>query len=304
MKFWIFMFILLPFAGCSHSDDGAISASGTIEGTDVNIAAEVPGRVRERRVDEGSRVDRGDTLVIIDDTDYQIQLRQAAANEDAADAQYRLTLEGPRKEDIAQAEIAFKNAEEDFKRMEGLLASHSVSQKQYDDARARNNAAQQAYQKLVTGSRRDEIAAARARREQAAAQVEQLQKKIRDCSVLAPSGGVVTLKSIEPGELVTVGANLLRITYLDNVKLTIYVSEPDLGSVRLGQRAKVTIDTYGSKSFVGTVKYISQIAEFTPKNVQTREERAKLVFAVKLQIDNPEGILKPGMPADATLAKE
>jgi HlyD family secretion protein len=111
----------------------------------------------------------------------------------------------------------------------------------------------------------------------------------------------VTLKSIEQGEFVAVGANLLRITYLDKVKLTIYVSETELGNVRIGQKAKVAIDTYKDKSFEGTVTYISSAAEFTPKNVQTKEERAKLVFAVKLQIDNPEGILKPGMPADATL---
>ncbi|HEV8538768.1 MAG TPA: efflux RND transporter periplasmic adaptor subunit [Bacteroidota bacterium] len=281
-----------------------ISASGTIEGTDVNISTEVPGRVRERRVDEGSRVGRGDTLLIIDDTEYQIQLRQASANEDAAEAQYRLTVEGPRKEDVAQAEIAFKNAEDDFKRMEGLLASHSVSQKQYDDARARVIAAQQAYLKLQTGSRREEIATARARREQAAAQVELLRKKIRDCHVLAPSAGVVTLKSIEPGEFVSVGASLLRITYLDNVKLTIYVSEPDLGRIRLGQHARITIDSKKNNTFDGVVTYISQIAEFTPKNVQTKEERAKMVFGVKLLIENPEGILKPGMPADAFMANE
>ena len=301
MKQWIIVCAVGLLAGCGDNGNSRITASGTIEGTDVTIAAEVAGKVRERRVDEGSRVAKGDTLLVIDDTDFQIQLRQALANEDAVEAVYKLTVKGPRKEDVAQAEVTYKNAEEDFKRMESLLASHTVTQKQYDDARTKYLSSQQAYQKLQTGSRQEEILAARAQRDQATAQADQLRKKIHDCHILSPSGGVVTLKSVEPGEFVAVGANLLRITYLDKVKLTIYVAETDLGKVRMGQNATVAIDTYKDKSFSGTVTYISSTAEFTPKNVQTKEERAKLVFAVKLQIDNPEGILKPGMPADATL---
>src|SRR5262249_31837667 len=163
-----------------------------------------------------------------------------------------------------------------FRRMEGLIDSHAVTQKQYDDARAQYTATQQAYEKMIHGSRREEIDAARAHRDQAAAQADQLRKKVRDCTVVSPTTGVVTLKSVEPGEFVTVGANLLRITFLDNVKLTIYVNEPDLGNVHLGQKAKVAIDTYKDRSFDGAVTYISQVAEFTPKNVQTKEERSKL----------------------------
>src|SRR5205085_2056204 len=122
----------------------------------------------------------------------------------------------------------------DFKRMEGLLATHAVTQKQYDDARAQYLTSQQAYTKLQTGSRREEIEAARARRAQAEAQVALLQKKIRDCHILAPTDGVVTLKSVEPGEFASIGASLLRITYMEKVKLTIYVSEADNGNIRLG----------------------------------------------------------------------
>ena len=304
MRTWTFLCIILAFAGCRNNSGTGITASGTIEGTDITIAAEVAGKIVERRVDEGARVHNGDTLLVIDDTEFQIQLRQAVANGEAAEAQYKLTVEGPRKEDIVQAEGAFKNAEGDFNRMESLLASHTVTQKQFDDAKARYISAQQAYQKLHTGSRQEEIIAARARRDQAIAQADQLRKKIRDCHILSPSDGTVTLKSVEPGEYVTVGANLLRVTYLDNVKLTIYVPETELGNVHVGQKAKVTIDTYKEKSFDGTVTYIASTAEFTPKNVQTIEERSKLVFAVKLQISNPDGILKSGMPADATIAKE
>jgi HlyD family secretion protein len=301
MKFLLFLALGLTIVGCSGRDPDTITASGTIEGTDVTIAAEVAGKVMTRRVDEGSRVNRGDTLLTIDDTDYKIQLRQALANAQASEAQFTMTKVGPRKEDIAQAEIAYRHAEENFRRMEGLIDSHAVTQSQYDDARAQYIATQQAYEKQIHGSRPEEIETARARRDQAEAQVDQLRKKVHDCTILSPTTGVVTLKSVEPGEYVTVGASLLRITYLDTVKLTIYVGETQLGNVRLGQKAKIAIDTYKDRTFDGDVSYISQVAEFTPKNVQTTEERSKLVFAVKIELHNPDGILKPGMPADATL---
>lgn len=296
----LFFFIV----SCSGNDGSVIEASGTIEGTDVRVASEVVGPVSKLLVDEGSTVKQGDTLVIIDDSEHRIQLRQALANEEAATAQYRLALEGYRKEDVLQAEVAFKSAENDYSRMKELLETHTVTQKQYDDAYAKYVAAQQTYEKLVRGLRQQEIHVARARRDQAAAQTELLRKRMRDCTILSPRNGIVTLKAVEEGELVTVGANLLRITALDKVNLTIYVAESDLAMVKIGQQAIVRIDGAGEKEFKGTVMYISPYAEFTPKNVQTREERTKLVFGVKIQIDNPDGILKPGLPADARLSVE
>jgi HlyD family secretion protein len=147
--------------------------------------------------------------------------------------------------------------------------------------------------------RPEEITTARARREQAQAQADQLKKKVRDCSVLAPTVGTVTLRAVEPGELVGPGSNLVRITYLDKVKLTIYVNEDQIPRVKLEDKAVVTTDA-GLK-FDGKVIYKSPVAEFTPKNVQTKEERTKLVFGVKILIDNPEGKLSPGIPADAII---
>ena len=287
-------------AGCSGNSKDTIDASGTIEGTDVNIGSEVSGHVKEVRVEEGTKVAQGDTLVVIDDTDYQIQLRQATANQDAAEAQYRLAVEGSRKEDIVQAEAAFRSAEKDFKRMKELLATQTVTQKQYDDTEARYITAQQTYDKVVHGLRPEEVASVRARRDQAIAQTEQLRKKVRDCHILAPTNGTITLKAIEAGELVAPGSNLVRITYLDKVKLTIYVNEEQISRVELGQKAAVSIDS--GEKFDGKVIYKSPVAEFTPKNVQTKEERTKLVFAVKILVDNPEGKLSPGIPADASIA--
>jgi len=287
--------------GCSGNDGTRIEASGTIEGTSVNIGSEVAGRIAAVRAREGDRVHIGDTLAVIDDADYQIQLRQAAANLDATEAQLRLAIEGSRQEDITQAKAAFDNAERDYRRMKDLLASQTVTQKQFDDAEARFINAQQAYEKLSRGLRRDEIAALRARRDQAAAQADQLRKKVRDCRVLAPAAGTITLRAVEPGEIVMVGSNLLRLTGMELMKLTIYVGEKDLGLISPGQKADVFIDSQEGKAFEGTVVYLSPVAEFTPKNVQTKEERTKLVFGVRIEVPNPDGVLKPGMPADAVL---
>jgi len=292
----------LIFSSCSSSDGNTIEASGTIEGTDVNVASEVGGKVRELRVQEGSQVARGDTLVIIDDTDYQIQLRQALANLSSFDLAYRLAAAGSRKEDVIQAEAAYRNAEADLARMKTLLASQTVTQKQYDDAFARSVAAEQTYRKLKSGLRPEEVEAARARRESAAAQADLLKKKVGDCRLVAPTAGTVTLLGVEPGELVVPGMTVLRLTYLDRVKLTIYVAETELGRIAIGQPAKVSIDSFGAgRTFDGRVVYISPVAEFTPKNVQTKEERTKLVFGVKIEVENTDHALKPGLPADARI---
>ncbi len=289
-------------SSCSGPPDGRIESSGTIEGTDVNIGVEVGGKILAVRVDEGSRVAPGDTLLVVDDTEYQIQLRQAAANLASFESAYRLAVEGSRKEDIVQAEAAFRTADTDFSRMKALLAEHSVTQKNYDDAYARYVAAEQTYRKLKTGLRPEEIEGARVRRDQAAAQADLLRKRVRDCRVISPSGGVITLRGVEPGELVSPGMTVLRLTYLDRVKLMIYVNETDLGNVRLGQKALISIDAFAKgKSAEGSVTYISPVAEFTPKNVQTKEERTKLVFGVRIEAANPDGALKPGLPADAVI---
>ncbi len=297
------LLILLPvlILGCSGYDGREIRSSGVIEGTDVDIGAEVSGQVAEVRVDEGSTVRKGDTLAIIDDADYQIQLRQAVANLGSFDAAYKLAVEGPRKEDIIQADANFKTAEADYNRMKDLLKSQTVTQQEFDQAYARYVTAEQTMEKLHHGSRPEEIQEARQKRDYAAAQADYLRKKVGDCYLLAPSAGVVTLKGIEAGELVNAGMNILRITCLDTVKLMIYVNEQEVGRVRLGDTARVSIDGQKSKYFNGRVVYISPVAEFTPKNIQTPEERTKLVFGIKLEIGNPDGFLKPGLPADAMI---
>jgi HlyD family secretion protein len=301
LKYFIVFSCCLFMTGCSGNNGNEVTASGTIEGTNINIGTEVSGKITRVVVDEGSRVKAGDTLAVINDVEYRIQLRQSEANLASFESSYKLAVDGPRKEDVVQAEAAFTTAESDYNRMKELLASRAITKKQYEDAYNKYISAQQMYEKLKNGSRREEIDGARQKRELASAQVDLLKKKIHDCVIVAPSEGTVTLRAVEPGELITVGMNIFRLTYLEKVKLVIYVNEKELANVRLGQQAKIRVDGAPNKEFTGSVTYISSVAEFTPKNIQTKEDRTKLVFGVKIEIPNADQVLKPGMPADASL---
>jgi HlyD family secretion protein len=296
-----FLMLLLLAGGCSGDTAGRIEASGTIEGTDVDVGVEVAGRIREVRVQEGARVATGDTLVVIDDMEMRLQLAQARANAAALDAQYAMAREGPRREDITQAAALAHAAEADYNRARELLDTRTITRKQYDDAEARYVSARETHRKLADGLRVQEVEGARARRDQAVAAADLLRKKVADCIVRAPAPGIVTLRAFEPGELVGLGSTVIRLTALDTVRLMIYVPEADLGRIALGQEAGVSVDAHPGRVFPGRVTYLSPTAEFTPKNVQTKEERTKLVFGVRILIPNPGLLLKPGLPADALL---
>lgn len=309
---------LLPMLLTSYTGDrdkGDIGASGTIEATEVNVASKVSGQVKTLFVDEGSSVSQGDTLALIEHETLDLQLQQAEAGFELADAQLRLLLNGARSEDIQQAEQGLKqaeanlrNAEEDVKRIRELFNTGSATLKQRDDAETRYtvalaqySSAEQALKKLQQWARPEEIRAAKARLAQAKSSVDLLKKTIADCYITAPISGIVTHKPVEEGELAGQGTTVVTISKLDKVNLMIYVTEIELGKVKLGKKAEVRIDTYPERIFDGKVIYISPAAEFTPKNVQTKEDRVKLVFGVKIEIDNPDQVLKPGMPADAVV---
>ncbi len=310
-----FLGIASVLMGCADDHKGQIEASGTLEAVEVRVSSKVGGQVERILVREGDEVKVGDTLVILDRKTLELQWRQAQAGVDLADAQYKLVLKGARAEDlqlaeegVRQAEAQFKSARDDFHRMKELFATNSISQKQFDDAESRYivaqaqlNSARQNLKKLKDFARPEEIAAAKARLEQARAAAELLRKQWIDAVIVAPVSGTVTQKPVEVGELVAMGSPVATIAQLDTMELMIYINEVDLGKVNLGGAADVVIDTYPDRTFQGTVVYISPVAEFTPKNVQTKEDRTKLVYGVKLQVLNTERILKSGMPADAYL---
>jgi HlyD family secretion protein len=314
MKTTLFMLAVAACViGCGSNHKGAIEASGTLEATEVKVSSKVPGQIESIRAQEGSHVQVGDTLVILDRSTLELQFRQAQAGFEVADAQYRLLVNGARSEDIRlgeealrQAEASFKNANDDYGRMKELLASNTVTKKQYDDAESRYtitkaqlSSAQQGVAKLRNFARPEDLAAARARASQAKASSDLLKKQLTDAVVVAPVSGTVTHVPVEQGELIGVGSVIASISRLERMNLMIYVGESELGKAKLGGMADVYIDTYPDRAFQARIIYISPIAEFTPKNVQTKEDRTKLVFGVKLEVENKEGVLKSGMPADA-----
>ncbi len=299
---------------CGSNDEKSfIEASGTIESTNIIVSSRTAGNIQTLNFSEGAKVNAGDTILIIDHELLDIQLRQAIASKDVTEAQLKLMLSGARKEDINQAEqnlnqakINYETAERDKTRMQNLYDSRSITQKQYEDALSRYdlmaaqyNAAQQNFNKVKKIFRQEEIDQAKANLNKSIAGVDLLKKNIRDSYVLSPINGFLVKTFIENGETVSPMSSLFKVSDLDMVELVIYVSEEELGLIKLGQKSEVTIDTYKDKVYEGKVTYISPEAEFTPKNIQTKDERTKLVFAVKIEIPNDNYDLKPGMPADA-----
>jgi len=304
--------LVAPACGRSP-EDGMIVASGHVEATEVTLSSKVSGILEALRVREGDRVEAGQEVARVDTVDVRLALDRARADRELAAAELRLRVKGSREEDIAEAEAQVRRAEadlsgaeKDLERMEGLLQAGSGTTKARDDARTRRDvaaavvaAAREGLRRLQAGFRPEEIQAARARVAGAEAQVAQLDQQLADCLITSPVAGVVSEKLADAGELLARGAGLVVVTDLADAWLNVYVGEPDLGRIRLGQEAQVVTDDGQTRT--GRVSFVASQAEFTPRNVQTREERVKLVFKVKVALDNPDGLFKPGMPAEARL---
>jgi HlyD family secretion protein len=315
-------------AACGNGEPtDRVRASGYVEATEVRVASEVGGRLIELKVTEGTRVSAGDTIGRLDTTNLTLAIERVEAERRQADAQLRLLLAGARPEEIRQAEAQLASAEadvravqadvtaarRDLERFEALLRSRSGSQKQRDDAAARvetaearlkaaeerARAAREALARLRAGARPQEIEAARARVAAIDAQLALLREDLSDAVISAPIAGTVSATIADRGELLAPGTPVVTIADLDGAWANVYVAEPVVPRLRLGQPATVITDA--GQRLEGKVSYIAPRAEFTPRNVQTAEERSKLVYRVKISVDNREGILKQGMPVEAEL---
>ena len=306
--------VVIATAACHQEDSlhGDVRASGHIEATEVRIASTIGGRLLSAPFHEGDPVDAGEVMATFDTTELRHELARARAELDAADAQLRLLLSGTRAEDLRRAEERLASAraeldaaDRDLTRLRGLADRGTATTKTRDDASTRFEIAERAVataqaelDKLVAGPRREEIAAARAHRAAAAALVAKLTYRMSEATVRAPCDGMVTSRVAEPGEVLFTGAPITVLTDLDHPWLNVWVDEPSLSRIALGDTAEVRVDGQEAP-YKGTVTFVSDVAEFTPKNVQTPAERASLVFRVKIALDNADGIFKPGMPADA-----
>ncbi len=299
-------------------------ATGYVEATEVRVASKVPGRVEKVNASEGQKVAAGEVLVTIAPTDIDLALRQARAEHDQAAAQLQLLQAGSRVEDVRQAEAQVAAAESDRRaassdlvaakadeaRFEQLLRAKAGAEKPRDDAVARREqaearvaaaddrarAAAAVLQRVRAGARPQEIAAARARVAAVDAQIATLDHNRSETTVVAPNAGIVSSRLVEPGELVAVGAPLIAILDLDHAWVNAYVEEPLVPALRVDQPVVVITDAGNRMS--GRIATLASRAEFTPRNVQTAAERAKLVYRVKVTVGNSGGVLKPGMPVE------
>ena len=298
--------------------DGAVRVSGNIEVTDVDVSFRTAGRVLERLVGEGMTVSEGQVVARLDSADLEREARRKEAELKAAEATLRDLEAGSRPQEIAAARATVARAQaeadrlaRDFERSSALYSREVISAREYeaanaasDVAGARLREAREALLLVEEGPRKEQVAQARAQVDQAREALKLAKVRLGYGTITAPLSGLVLSENVEAGDYVAPGTPVVTVGDLANVWLRAYIEETDLGRVKVGQPVEVTTDTYPGKKYAGRVSFIASQAEFTPRNVQTRKERVRLVYRIKVDIPNPERELKPGMPADAVIRTE
>ncbi len=293
--------------------ENQLTLSGNIEAHESLVSFKVQGRIVDLPVEEGQSVEPGTLLARLDDADYRQKVRIDEANIHVRESDLALVLAGTREQEVKASEQTMLDARADlqqkkidYDRAQRLFGKDEVSAQDRDlaeTARKRAEAtflaAQQRYNEAVEGSRKEDIAIARANVTEASATLGLSRVNLDYATLRAPSAGVITVREAELGEVVVPGTPVVTLADLDHIWLRAYIAEPDLGRVRWGQEATVATDTYPGKQYRGRISFISSTAEFTPKSVQTYKERVTLVYRIKIDIDNSNHELKPGMPADA-----
>lgn len=296
--------------------NGALVLHGNVELRQIDLAFSGSGRIAEVLVEEGAEVRKGDVLARLDTSLIAPQVAQAEANVAAQTATVTKLHNGSRPEEIAQAEAnvdaasaSARNAELNYDRAVQLResASPAVAQSQVDSAKAAEDSAaaqlEVAKQALIlakAGPREEDIAAAEAQLKATEAALDLLHQQMKDADLVAPAGGVIRSRLLEPGEMASPAKPVVSIAIVNPKWVRAYISEPDLPKVAPGVEASVTVDGYAG-TFTGTVGFISSVAEFTPHAIQTEELRTSLVYEVRVLVDDPTDTLRLGMPATVRL---
>jgi len=292
-----------------------LKITGNIESHDSVVGFKVQGRLVELPVQEGQDVSEGDLIARLDSNDYLQQVNIDEATLRSHEAQLALSLAGSREQDIKAAEQSLLDAQADlelkkieFQRNQAQYEINAVSAEIRDTAATNLKRAQavyersrQTYNELVEGTRKEQIAIDRTNVSVARQNLELSRIRMGYTVLHAPATGVVTVRQAELGEVMAPGTPVVTISDMDHIWLRGYISETDLGRVRWGQPATVRTDTFPGKTYKGRVSFISSEAEFTPKSVETHTERVTLVYRIKVDLENPNHELKPGMPADAEI---
>jgi len=325
MKRLIPLLLLLAIAGAvvyTHPQwyrkpvvQNVLKLSGNIEAHESLVSFKVSGRIIALPVEEGMTLKSGDLLARLDSDDYRQQVAEDESTMSVRDRQLALGLAGSRAQDIEAARLAVLDAQadleqkkKDYARYQALYEKDEIPGQTRDlaatgvtRAQAAYDRAQQIYNELVEGTRKEELAVERSNVQQADQNLKLSRIRLAYTVLRAPFSGVVLVRQAELGEVVSPGAPIVTLGDLDHLWLRVYVPETDLGKVHWGQAVEVRTDTYPDKIYHGQISFISSEAEFTPKTVQTEKERVTLVYRIKADVENPNQELKPGMPADALI---
>lgn len=294
----------------SKDDNKLLTLYGNVDIRTAQLAFDGEALLTSMRVEEGARVKAGEVLATLDSSRLQAELEEAKAQVKAQEAVVRKMEAGTRKQEIEQArarvasvQARLDNAEQNTKRLTQTAASGASSQQKLEDAQAQVrvekaslNEANQALALALEGYRQEDIDQARAQAEAGRAHVKWLEDRLADTELRAPSNGTIRSRLLEPGDYVTRGRAAYTLALTDPKWIRAYVPEPSLGRVRMGARATVTCDSFPGEKFEGWVGYISPVAEFTPKTVETTDLRTQLVYEVRVYMRDPADRLRLGMP--------
>lgn len=319
MKKTVLLFLIIAvaaggiFAGWkyfSHPVATDLTLYGNVDIRQVDLAFRVGGRIAVVLVEEGEKVTNGQSLAILDKDLLTAAVDEALAARDAQKANLDMLLKGYRVEEIAQARAKVTsasasdtNATANYQRVLALSRKNAVSQRDLDNARASQREAAAALREarenlemLSSGYREEEVRQQQARLAQAEAALERARIQLQDAVLTAPEEGVILSRAREAGAIVGEGQTVYTLTLTNPVWLRVFVNEPDLGLIKPGMPVKIAVDATPGKFFEGNVGFISPTAEFTPKTVETRDVRTSLVYRVRIVAQDPENVMRQGMP--------
>jgi len=304
-------------SACDRTDSGDVVATGTLEIIEVDVAPLMTARVERVLVEDGDSVRTGDTLVILSQPSSAADVEQRAARVAATRAGLEEARAGSRAPEIAraQAELRVWEAETaklaaDATRARRLYEAGAISQQQLEsavtasrEAAARRDAARQSLLLLRQGTRPERIEGARSEVAGAEAQLSAIRATVGAMTLIAPVNGVVLSRNAEPGEIVIAGQSAVTLGELARPWVRVYVSALDIPGVNVGSAVRATVDGLPGRQFNGRVVSVNTKAEFTPRVALTEDERADMMFGVKIDFDDSTGALKPGLPVTVTIPK-
>lgn len=313
--------VIIAAVGCgyyyfyrNHSNPNEITVHGNVDIRQVDLGFRVSGRLMDVLFEEGDEIKKGELIARLDPIPFEQDLNSLKAQMEQAQANLNKLQTGNRPQEIQEAraqlrekEVSHENARKTFERQSELVKKNYASKQAYDDAYVASNeakaqlkTAQEALKLSLEGFRIEDIAAGQAQFESATAQYHRAQTNLNDTMLYAPSNGIVLTRIREPGSILNIGNPVYTLSLTDPIWVRAYISEVDLGRVKPGMKTLIYTDSQ-STPFEGQVGFISPQAEFTPKNIETKELRTDLVYRLRIVVQDPEGKLRQGMPVTVVI---